>query len=41
MVIKQITPPEAHEIMAKDGTVIYLDVRTVPEFTAGHPQQGH
>ena len=40
MVIKQITPPEAHEIMAKDGAVIYLDVRTVPEFTAGHPQQG-
>ena len=40
MVIKQITPPEAHEIMAKDRAVIYLDVRTVPEFTAGHPQQG-
>lgn len=40
MAIKQITPPEAHEILDKDPTVIYLDVRTVPEFTAGHPLRG-
>jgi rhodanese-related sulfurtransferase len=40
MAIKQITPPQAHEILDKDPAVIYLDVRTVPEFTAGHPQQG-
>jgi rhodanese-related sulfurtransferase len=40
MAIKQITPPQAHEILDKDPTVIYLDVRTVPEFTAGHPQRG-
>jgi rhodanese-related sulfurtransferase len=40
MAIKQITPPQAHETLDKDPTVIYLDVRTVPEFTAGHPQRG-
>ena len=40
MAIKQIIPPQAHEILDKDSTVIYLDVRTVPEFTAGHPQRG-
>jgi rhodanese-related sulfurtransferase len=40
MAIKQTTPPQAHEILEKDPTVIYLDVRTVPEFTAGHPQRG-
>jgi rhodanese-related sulfurtransferase len=40
MAIKQITPPQAHETLSKDSTVIYLDVRTVPEFTAGHPQRG-
>jgi rhodanese-related sulfurtransferase len=40
MAIKQITPPQAHDLMSKDATVIYLDVRTVPEFTAGHPQRG-
>jgi rhodanese-related sulfurtransferase len=40
MAIKQITPPEAHEILDKDQTVIYLDVRTEPEFAAGHPQGG-
>jgi rhodanese-related sulfurtransferase len=40
MAIKQITPPQAHDILEKDATVIYLDVRTVPEFTAGHPQRG-
>ena len=40
MAIKQITPPQAHETLDKDPTVIYLDVRTEPEFTAGHPQRG-
>ena len=40
MAIKQITPPQAHEILDKDPAVIYLDVRTVLEFTAGHPQRG-
>jgi len=40
MAIKQITPPEAQQVLEKDQTVIYLDVRTLPEFTAGHPQRG-
>jgi rhodanese-related sulfurtransferase len=40
MAIKQITPPEAQQILQKDATVIYLDVRTASEFTAGHPQRG-
>jgi rhodanese-related sulfurtransferase len=39
MTIKQITPPQAQEVLEKDSAVIYLDVRTVPEFTAGHPQK--
>jgi rhodanese-related sulfurtransferase len=40
MAITQITPPQAHDTLQKDPVVIYLDVRTVPEFTAGHPQRG-
>jgi rhodanese-related sulfurtransferase len=40
MAIKQLTPQQAHDLMHKDPTVIYLDVRTEPEFTAGHPQNG-
>jgi rhodanese-related sulfurtransferase len=40
MAVKQMTPPQVSELMAKDSTVVYLDVRTVPEFTAGHPQRG-
>jgi rhodanese-related sulfurtransferase len=38
MAITQITPSQAHEIRQKNAAVIHLDVRTVPEFTAGHPQ---
>lgn len=40
MAIKQILPQQAHDLMQKDATVIYLDVRTEPEFTAGHPPKG-
>jgi len=40
MPVKQITPSQAHEMIQKDANVIYLDVRTVPEFAAGHPQGG-
>jgi rhodanese-related sulfurtransferase len=40
MPVTQTTPPQAHETLSKDASVIYLDVRTVPEFTAGHPQGG-
>jgi rhodanese-related sulfurtransferase len=40
MPVKQVTPPQANDLMQQDPTVIYLDVRTVPEFTNGHPQRG-
>jgi rhodanese-related sulfurtransferase len=40
MPVKQTTPPQTNEMLQKDSTVIYLDVRTVPEFTNGHPQRG-
>jgi rhodanese-related sulfurtransferase len=35
--IQQLTAEEAHALMAQDHSIIYLDVRTVPEFEAGHP----
>jgi rhodanese-related sulfurtransferase len=37
MSIQQITPQEAYAQMAQDKNLVYLDVRTVPEFEAGHP----
>jgi rhodanese-related sulfurtransferase len=37
MAIPQITPSDAQQILQNDETVIYLDVRTVAEFAAGHP----
>ena len=40
MAIKQITPQQAHDLMQNDSQIIYLDVRTEPEFTAGHPRSG-
>lgn len=37
MDIRQTTPPEAHEVLAQHPDAVYLDVRTVAEFEAGHP----
>jgi len=37
MPIKQVEPPEAHEILKTDPQAIYLDVRTEGEFAQGHP----
>lgn len=37
MSIQQITPEEAHAMLGNDREIMYLDVRTVPEFEAGHP----
>lgn len=37
MEIRQITPNEAKEILDQDPTTLYLDVRSIPEFVAGHP----
>jgi len=35
--IQQITPEQTHATLTHDRETIYLDVRTVPEFEAGHP----
>src|SRR5262245_22814283 len=37
MSVKRISPQEAHELVDKEGWT-YVDVRSVPEFQAGHPQ---
>jgi rhodanese-related sulfurtransferase len=37
MAITQTTPPEAYETLTRDANAVYLDVRTVEEFEAGHP----
>lgn len=37
MPIKQVEPPEAHEILKANPEAIYLDVRTESEFAQGHP----
>jgi rhodanese-related sulfurtransferase len=36
MAVKRVSPEEARDLMDKEGYV-YLDVRSVPEFEAGHP----
>ena len=35
--MKEINPKEAHELMQNDSDLIYLDVRSAPEFDDGHP----
>lgn len=36
MAVKRVSPEEAQELLGKDGYV-YVDVRSIPEFEAGHP----
>ncbi len=36
--MKEVNPQQAYELMQSDPDIIYLDVRSVPEFEAGHPQ---
>ena len=36
--MKEISPQEAYDLMKSDPEYIYLDVRSVPEFEAGHPE---
>jgi rhodanese-related sulfurtransferase len=36
MAVKRVSPEEARDLMSKEGYV-YLDVRSVPEYAAGHP----
>ena len=38
MAIKEITPPQAHEVLSADPNAVYIDVRTEREFANGHPQ---
>ncbi|HEX9662569.1 MAG TPA: rhodanese-like domain-containing protein [Candidatus Binatia bacterium] len=38
MAIKEITPPQAQEILSADSSAVYIDVRTEREFANGHPQ---
>jgi rhodanese-related sulfurtransferase len=38
MAIKEITPPQAHEVLSADPGAVYIDVRTEREFASGHPQ---
>ena len=35
--MKEVTPQEARNLMEGDEQYTYLDVRSVPEFEAGHP----
>jgi rhodanese-related sulfurtransferase len=37
MAIKEITPQQAHDVLAKDTSAVYIDVRTEREFANGHP----
>ena len=36
--MKEVSPQQAYELMQSNPRIIYLDVRSVPEFEAGHPQ---
>ena len=37
MPIKQLEPPQAHEVLKANPDAIYVDVRTEAEFAQGHP----
>ncbi|HWP24674.1 MAG TPA: rhodanese-like domain-containing protein [Candidatus Binatia bacterium] len=38
MAVKEVTPQQAYEILTKDPSAVYIDVRTEREFANGHPQ---
>jgi len=38
MAIEEITPQQAHDLLATDTSAVYIDVRTEREFANGHPQ---
>ncbi|MCE9624806.1 MAG: rhodanese-like domain-containing protein [Deltaproteobacteria bacterium] len=37
MSIQQINPEEAKALLDSEPEAVYVDVRSIPEFTAGHP----
>jgi len=41
MAIKSISPREAHDLVSGTDGAVYLDVRTVEEFSAGHPAMAY
>jgi rhodanese-related sulfurtransferase len=36
--MKEVTPQQAYDVLQKEASAVYIDVRTEREFTAGHPQ---
>lgn len=38
MAVNQVTPQEAYDLLEKKKGCVYIDVRTVREFSAGHPE---
>lgn len=38
MAVKTITPQDAHTLLHKESSSVYIDVRTVREFSFGHPE---
>ena len=36
--MKEISPQEAYDTLRQDAGAVYIDVRTVEEFSAGHPE---
>lgn len=38
MAVKEITPQQAHDVLAAHADAVYIDVRTEREFAGGHPQ---
>lgn len=38
MPIREITPQEAYDFLRSEPEAVYIDVRTVTEFAAGHPE---
>lgn len=38
MAVKELTPQQAHDMLTNEPSAVYIDVRTPPEFAAGHPK---
>jgi rhodanese-related sulfurtransferase len=38
MAVKEVTPNQAHDLLAANSDAVYIDVRTEGEFAKGHPQ---
>ena len=36
--MKEVSPKEANDAFSKDPSIVFLDVRSVPEFQEGHPK---